>query len=44
MRLEGLRAGIDLIQYDRVGLVMGLHYLEFQRARFYRKLPFGVSL
>src|SRR5215471_323789 len=43
MRLEGLRTGIDLIQCDRVGLVVA-HHLEFRRARFCRKLPFGVSL
>ena len=44
MRLKGLRACIDLIRHDRVGVVVRNEYVELQGTGLGRKATLGVSL
>ena len=44
MRLEGIRACIDLVQHDRVGFLLWHEYVELQGARLGCQATLGVSL
>ena len=43
MRVEGLRACIDLVQHDRINVLLRHEYLEFESAWLSCQTTLGVS-